>query len=261
MTIAKCSSPAEQPCVANKIKTDFGVACTDETLSSIWRGSLTFEISGTGCTCASLTENDPLSLPKDCKLLRTAATDILNAPTAYRNSRKTVIYMDTDGSVTGELIANPSITIPPRTNGYDNDTLGATEITCGTGGCSSNRSITMRGTHLFAYYDDHALIPRWDATIHTVEPIIVIGKGASRVIPSAVLTVQNNFNEYKGTVKVAETLSHRAGCCYPISGALRTDFSGNKTGTEHLRFGPSCGQATLVDTGGNSREVSLVNCL
>jgi|GEM_PF-6721148 len=261
MTTAKCSSPAEQACVANKIKTDFGVACADESLSSTWRGSLTFEISGTGCTCASLTGADLLSLPKDCKLFRTTATDILNAPTVYRNSRKTVIYMDTDGTVTGALVSNPDIIIPPRTNGYDNDTLGPTEITCGTGGCGSERSIEMRGTHFFAYYDDNALIPRWDATIHTAEPITVIGKGAARVISSGVLTVQNNFNEFKGTVRIAAALTHQDGCCYPVSGRMRTDFSGNKTGTESLRFGPACGQATLVDAGGKSREVSLVNCL
>lgn len=261
LTIAKCSSPAEQTCAANKIKTDFGVACADTSLSSVWRGSLNFEISGTGCTCASLTGTDLLSLPKDCKLLRTTAADILNAPTAYQNSRKTVIYMDTDGSVTGELTSNPDIVIPPLTNGYDNHTLGPTEITCGTGGCGSNRSITMRGTHFFAYYDDNALIRRWDATIHTAEPITVTGKGASRVITGGVLTVQNNFNQFKGTVRVDAALTHKEDCCYPVSGSLRTDFSGNKTGTESLRFGPVCGQATFVDTGGTSREVSLVNCL
>jgi hypothetical protein len=70
------------------------------------------------------------------------------------------------------------------------------------------------------------------------------------------VVLQHNLAKYTATSSV--NLNYTSGCVHPSSGSITTTFSGTQTGTETLNFNLStCGQASLIGTGGSTSTVTL----
>jgi hypothetical protein len=152
-----------------------------------------------------------------------------------------------------------------KPSGYNSaiatDTSGAV-TTCGVGGCSAARTITIGGTHILATIDT---LSYWDHTVTTdpSNPLVVTGNGATRTLVSGVVVVQHNKVGFTTTSTFNGPLTYEIGCCFPTSGSVTTKFSGGPDDglSEKLTFSSTCGDATLTYPNGSTASHPLVQCL
>ena len=153
----------------------------------------------------------------------------------------------------------PKVTLTTLdSSGYSTPLSGGAQITCGTSGCATSRTIKVLGQHYVG-----ASGFTWDHTVSTDADISVTGSGATRVINSGTIRVQHNLAKFVTVSTISGPLTHTANCCFPISGSVTTAFSGGKLDgkSETVAYSATCGAATLTDSKGGSQPLTLTHCM
>jgi hypothetical protein len=186
-----------------------------------------------------------------CDLTRTTGTGGITRTITGPDGNTYAIGHDTNGAGTGW---DSSVTPAPNDDGV--------VITCGSGGCSSTRTVVVNGSHLtgtVTIEGDSTKI--WDHTV-TASDIAVTGAAGERLV-SGTVTVQHNLLKYTSTTTFSGVGYGEPLCCFPTAGSVSTTYSkGTNAGkTETLEFSSVCGEGTLTDASGASAPITLQYCL
>jgi hypothetical protein len=220
-----------------------------KTDSAQWSGPFTLNYGGSCDSTHALMELQAAG----CELTRTSATGgdtrTITGPDGYVRA----VVHDTNGAGTGW---DPSVSPAPNDDGV--------ETTCGSGGCSSSRTLVINGSHLTGTVAlDSDRVKIWDHTVVTGSGgITVTGAGASRVVSGTVI-VEHNLLQYTSTTTFVSVGYSEPLCCFPTTGSVTTTFSkGPDVGkTETLTFSSVCGESTLTRADGTSEALTLEHCL
>jgi hypothetical protein len=124
--------------------------------------------------------------------------------------------------------------------------------------------MTIKGIHLVANKTQKSKTATvWDHSVSTPggSPLTISISGNTKTVNGKV-SVQHNLAKYTGTLTFnAVTYDKAVGCCHPTGGSVTATLSGSKSGTETLTFeGSGCGAATVVDSSGNTNNITLTHC-
>jgi hypothetical protein len=218
-----------------------------KTGSSSWSGPFTLSY-GTSCdSIHALMEKQAAG----CDLTRTTAAGGSTRTVTGPDGNSYAIAHDTNGAGTGW---DSSVSPAPTSDGV--------VITCGSGGCTADRTLVINGSHLTGTVEVRGVSQNiWDHTV-TASGITVTGAAADRVVNGTV-TVQHNLLKYTSTTTFTSVGYGEPGCCFPTTGSVSTTFSkGAETGkTETLTFSNICGEASLTDISGATDPLTLQFCL
>lgn len=225
-------------CSGSVMNMNFG-GCTAGSSGATWSGNQAITFTNGSCSGNAATLNSIAS--------------------AVTFTRRTIDSSSVANSVVRTAASGRIVTLTTEdTSGFATGKTGGAQIICGASGCSSTRTVTLKGIHLVG----SAGLP-WDHTISTDSDILVTGAGASRVVTGGVIRVQHNLAKFTSVSTINGPLNHTANCCFPVSGSVSTAFSGGKLDgkTETLTFSATCGQGTLTDSNNNSNALTLTHCL
>lgn len=220
----------------------------DNVGTSSWGGAFTLVY---GSSCGAL---DAFMQDQDaaCDVTRTSGDSGDTRTVRGPDGNTYAINHDTNGGGTGW---DPSVTPAPTDDGV--------EVTCGSGGCASSRTVVVSGSHITGTVDiDNVTAKIWDHTVTTDgSGLTVTGAGADRTVTGTV-TVQHNLLEYTSITTFAGVGYGAPECCFPTTGSVSTTYSRGQVGkTERLVFSGVCGSATLTDAEGTTAPLTLAHCL
>jgi hypothetical protein len=135
-------------------------------------------------------------------------------------------------------------------------------VTCGAGGCDSDGTLVISGSHLTGTVTTVAggTATRWD---HTVSGMVALAATAAGPVVSGTVTVEHNLAQRTSTTAFNDVTYGDATCCFPTAGSVATTMqNGRRAGqTETLTFGSTCGEATLTTFSGGTVALTLESCL
>jgi hypothetical protein len=218
-----------------------------DTASSAWDGSFTL-VYGSSCDDQHAFIGHQAA---DCSLTRTTGPSGNTRTLTRRTGNSHSVTHNTNGAGSGY---DPSVLPAPNDDGVI--------VTCGAGGCDSDGTLVISGSHLTGTVttaaDDTAT--RWD---HTVTGTVALATTAAGRVVSGTVTVEHNLAQRTSTTAFNGVTYSDASCCFPTSGSVATTMqNGRRAGkTETLTFGSLCGEAILTTFGGDTVALTLEHCL
>jgi hypothetical protein len=220
-----------------------------KSASSDWSGPFTLDY-GSSCDSASALMESQVA---GCEVTRTSASGGTTRTITGPDGNSYAIDHDTNGADTGW---DSSVSPAPSDAGV--------QVSCGTGGCVSSRTLVISGSHLTGTVDiDGTTSKIWDHTVSTgSDGLSVTGAAAARVVNGSV-TVQHNLIHVTSTTTFKSVEYSEPLCCFPTGGSVSTTFSqGPDVGkTESIAFTGVCGEATLTKADGATVALTFEHCL
>ncbi len=195
-------------------------------------------------------ENFQFDSPATCE----ARTGTLGVPTSGHLVRK--LEDETKREYNGRSITFYS----DAASGYETAVSGGIDVEYGEDAGAPLRQIRILGIRHVG--QGRLASVRWDQSVSTdaSSPLVVRHESGRRIVESGVVVTQHNLLKFTAETTVLTALEIADGCCHPVSGELQSALSGSKAGTQRLRFGPACGDATLIAEDGSEASLQLRNC-
>lgn len=144
---------------------------------------------------------------------------------------------------------------------------GSTTTVSAVSGDLNIRQVVINGIHISGLQGGNLV---WDHTFSTdAAGLMVLGAENERQVTAGTITTQHNIAKYVTTSRITQPLTYKKSqpnesvCCFPTGGTLHTTFEGGKFAgkSEDVKFGPSCGQATVKTVDNRDFSLMLGYCL